>query len=327
MTSANSANTVIMVWMQDPASGLGDLLRGTVYLCELSQKLNFRLIVDTQLHPVSQFLLSTAHEYSEYVRQNKHRVLNLVNAANCASTIEQCVMAKTVDPILLITNIADNIRARPSAHATELIRTLLTPTDDFKAQFSAMCAEFAVEPHYSILHLRFGDDDLVYHIANRQKYNALLSLIDAHVDDTTRIISDSAAFKQYLGKVRPHLANRIIPTTPVHLSHSTDKDMHRIKDTLFDLFLLMRARAIKTYTSYTWVSGFVQWVSSAFNVPLFSIDVSSVQSVQSVQSVPSVRRPVSFTLSGKSAQFMQSMQPMQPMQPRQPMPISMIRFR
>ena len=310
MSSTNSANTVIMVWMQDPASGLGDLLRGTVYLCELSQQLNFRLIVDTQLHPVSHFLLSTAHEYSEYVRQNKHRVLNLVNAANSASAIKQCVTAKTVDPILLIANPADNMHARPSERAVALIRTILTPTDDFKAQFSAMCAE--LPPCYSILHLRLGDHDLVQQSANHESYHALLPLVDAHVDDTTRIISDSAAFKQYLGKVRPHLANCIIQTTPVHLSHSTDKDMHRIKDTLFDLFLLMHARAIKTYTSYTWVSGFVRWVSSAFNVPLFSIDVSSVPSVPSV---PSVRRPVSFALSGKSAQSMQ------------PRPISMMRFR
>ena len=305
MTSANSANstnTVIMVWMQDPASGLGDLLRGTVYLCELSQQLNFRLIVDTQLHPVSQFLLSTAHEYSEYVRQNKHRVLNLVNAANSASAIKQCVMAKTDDPILLIANTADNIHASPSARAVALIRTILTPTDEFKAQFSAMCAEL---PPYSILHLRLGDHDLVQQSANHESYHALLPLVDAHVDDNTRIISDSAAFKQYLGKVRPHLANCIIPTTPVHLSHSTDKDMHRIKDTLFDLFLLMHARDIKTYTSYTWVSGFVRWVSSAFNVPLFSIEL---QSIQSVPSVPSVRRPANFALSGKSVQSMQSMQ-------------------
>lgn len=266
-------NTVIMVWMQDPLAGLGDLLRGTMYLCELSQKLKFRLIVDTQLHPVSHFLISNSHEYSDYVRQNKHQVINLVNAANSANKIKEHVLAKTDDPIMLTANPTDNIHVRPSPHAVALIRTILTPTDDFKTQFSAMCAEFAVEPPYSILHLRLGDDDLVHHIANRETYNALLPLIDAHVDDTTRIISDSAGFKQYLGKVRPHLANRIIPTTPVHLSHSTDEDMHRIKDTLFDLFLLMRARAIKTYTNYTWVSGFVQWVSSAFNVSLFPIKV------------------------------------------------------
>ena len=102
MTSANSANstnTVIMVWMQDPASGLGDLLRGTVYLCELSQQLNFRLIIDTQLHPVSHLLQSTAHEYSEYVRQNKHRVLNWVNAANSASRRNNGLQERLFHPI------------------------------------------------------------------------------------------------------------------------------------------------------------------------------------------------------------------------------------
>jgi hypothetical protein len=264
-------NTVIMVWMQDPLAGLGDLLRGTMYLCELSQQLKFRLIVDTQLHPVSHFLISNSHEYSDYVRQNKHQVINLVNAVNSAAKIKEHVLAKTDDPILLIANPTDNIHSHPSPHAVALIRTILAPSEEFKSYFGAMCAEFKIASPYTIVHLRLGDDDLVQQIANNQKYNALLPLIDAHIhpNDNARIISDSAAFKQYLSKVRPHLAHRIIPTTPVHLSHSTDIDM--MKETVFDLFLLMNAHAIKTYTNYVWVSGFVQWISRVFNVPLISM--------------------------------------------------------
>jgi hypothetical protein len=141
-----------------------------------------------------------------------------------------------------------------------------------------MCATFKiVSNNYSILHLRLGDEHLVKHVVNIQKYNEMLPIIDAHItpNDNMLIIADSFAFKQYLSHVRPHLTNRIIPTMPVHLSHSTDKDAHMIKETLFDLFLLTKSKCIKTYTIYTWVSGFVKWVSCAFNIPLISINHSN----------------------------------------------------
>jgi len=272
---------VIMVWMQNPLAGLGDLLRGTVHLHELSQRLNFRLIIDTQLHPISNFLNSTSHEYSEYVLQNKDKVINLVNSSNSIDIIKKCLLHpdSKIKPILLISNNIDSIYTNPTAHARSFIRTLLNPTQDFKEQFNSMCNEFKIARNYSILHLRLGDDDLVRHAINVQKYKEILPIIDAnvHPNDNILIISDSFIFKQYLRNVRPHLANRIVPTQPVHLSHSTDKDAHMIKETLFDLFLLMNSRTIKTYTTYTWISGFVQWVSHAFNIPLISINHSNIK--------------------------------------------------
>lgn len=268
---------VIMVWKQDQLAGLGDLLRGTVHLHALSQQLNFRLIVDTQLHPISNFLISDSHEYSDFVLQNKDNVLNLVNSINVVEEVIKKLLMhpdSTQNPILVISNSMENVNIPPNAHTKSFIRTILIPTEEFKTDFNSMCAACKITNNYSILHLRMGDDDLVKRTVNVNKYNDMLKIIDAHVTphDNMLIIADSFAFKQYLLHVRPHLMNRIIPTKPVHLSHSTDKDARMIKETLFDLFLLMNSKSIKTYTIYTWISGFVQWVSCAFNIPLISIN-------------------------------------------------------
>jgi hypothetical protein len=271
---------VIMVWMQTPLAGLGDLLRGTVHLHELSQRLKFRLVVDTQLHPISKFLISNSHEYSEYVLQNKDSVLNLVNSTtNSEDVIKDYLMHpdSKQNPILLICNNMENINIAPGARANSFIRAILTPTEEFKTEFNAMCAAFKITSNYSILHLRLGDDDLVRRAVSIQKYNEILKIIDAHIVNNGKmlIIADSWAFKQYLCHVRPQLTDRVIPTKPVHLSHTTDQDAHMIKETLFDLFLLINSNLIKTYTTYTWVSGFVQWVSYAFNIPMISINHSN----------------------------------------------------
>lgn len=265
--------TVIMIWMQHPLAGLGDLLRGTMHLHCLSQQLNFRLIVDTQLHPISKFLISIPHEYSDHVLENNNKIINLINSTtNSTDVIKNHLMHPDSinTPIMLICNNMESMH--PSADTKLFIRTILNPTEEFKAEFNSMCAAFKITNNYSILHLRLGDEELVKRTVNVNKYNDMLKIIDAHVTphDNMLIIADSFAFKQHLCHVRPHLTNRIIPTNPIHLSHSTDKDM--IKETLFDLFLLTNSKFIKTYTIYTWISGFVQWVSCAFNIPLISIN-------------------------------------------------------
>ena len=264
---------IIMVWMQNPLAGLGDLLRGTIILHELSQRLDFRFMVDTQFHPIKNFLVSNSHEYSDYVLQNKNSIINLVNSSNVIDSIKNILLHpdSKIKPILLISNLMEKIT--PNVRTISFIRTILNPTEEFKTEFNSMCNELKIARNYSIMHLRLGDDDLVRNVTNFEKYNQTVPIIDAHVrpNDNTLIIADSFAFKQYLRKVRPHLAHLIIPTKPIHLSHSTEKDTQMIKETLFDLFLLMNARVIKTYTIYGWTSGFVQSVSHVFNIPLVSV--------------------------------------------------------
>lgn len=283
-----SQPTVIMVWMQNPLAGLGDLLRGTVHLFELSQQLKFRLIIDTQFHPISKFLLSNSHEYSDYVLQNKNKVIDFINCTDVKQKIENLLMnpnSKT-HPLLIVSNNIDDISIFPSIQSNLFIRSFLNPTDDFKQQFNEMCSKFKISRNYSIMHLRLGDNELVHHNKDFEKYKEAVRIIDSNVkpNDNVRIIADSSAFKQYLRIVRPLLAGQIIPTKPVHLSHSTENDAEMIKDTLFDFFLLMNAKFIKTYTTYTWISGFVHWISYAFNVPLISINHSHMMGMNGMNS-------------------------------------------
>lgn len=287
-----------MIWMQHKLAGLGDLLRGTMHLHGLSQQLNFRLIVDTQLHPISNFLISNTHEYSEYVLENKNKIINLINSStNSEDVIKTHLMHLNPDstnaPIMLMSNVMEPMH--PSQHTKSFIKMILTPTEDFKTEFNSMRSAFKITNNYSILHLRLGDEDLVKHSINIKKYNDMLKIVDAHVTPHVLIIADSFEFKQYLSQVRPHLKNCIIPTRPVHLSHSTDKDARMIKETLFDLFLLMNSKSIKTYTIYTWISGFVQWVSCAFDIPLISINHSN-----SVFRTPSLKQKTPMVAFARS---------------------------
>ena len=103
---------VIMVWMQNLNAGLGDMLRGTVYLHQLSQQMKFKLIVDTQLHPVSHMLSSHPHEYSNYVIENQSKIINAINLDANNPLIVNSIQthlkqANNPDPILITTNYMD----------------------------------------------------------------------------------------------------------------------------------------------------------------------------------------------------------------------------
>ena len=284
---------VISVWLQHPYAGLGDLIRGTMHLCDLSQKHNFKLTVDTQFHPVSKYLMESAHETREYVLQNKDNILHYINNENgdrnqLLEVIQTAMRNGRTEPMLIFTNLAEHLHVIPSTRSKEFIRSILTPTPEFLAGFNQMCAQFKIKQNYSIFHIRLGDDDLVNHRIHMDQYKNMLGVIDRmseELDPSTYIISDSYGFKHFLYQTRPHLANQIIRTNPIHLSHSTDTkpDAEKVHDTLFDFFLMINATAIKTYTNYTWVSGFVQWASHAFNRPLININRKIYQSTQKIQ--------------------------------------------
>lgn len=275
---------VISVWMQDPWAGLGDLIRGTMHLCDLSQQLHFKLTMDTQFHPVSKCLASRG-ECSDYVLQNKHNVHNFINGDKLnelRNLIQTAIRTGRTEPLLIFSNLTESLYRTPSAHSMHFIRGAVMPTLEFQAAFADMCKLHNIKcsnKNHAIIHFRVGDDDLVNHRINLVKYKECLNVLDTHqvsglMDDTTYIISDSYFFKHFLRKVRPHLASKVIDTRPIHLSHSCTDGKHDrlIADTMFDFYLLINARVIKTYTTYTWVSGFVRWVSHAFNVPLVNLN-------------------------------------------------------
>ena len=263
------SNVVIMVWMKHLNSGFGDLLRGTISLYNLSRQMDFELIVDTQLHPVSKILIPRPHRYSSYVMEHQSTILtNTIHMTE--ATIEQYIKGELRHnkPVMLVSNTFPD--RSTSNDCKRFMRHLLTPTDEFKRYFNEMCHKFHIPPNYSIAHFRVGDQDLIDNNVNIENYNRLCGMIDVQMAKTPNlyIMSDSLIFKKYLCKIlRPELVHRVIPTTPIHLAHP-DADIGNIKETMFDFMLLTNARIIKTHSKYMWVSGFARWASLIFNIPL-----------------------------------------------------------
>jgi hypothetical protein len=78
------SKTVIMIWLKThsgtnpngsiKAYGLGDLLRGTIYLHQMSVRLGFNLVVDLSMHAISNYLIVNEHEHAAYVKANVNKL-------------------------------------------------------------------------------------------------------------------------------------------------------------------------------------------------------------------------------------------------------------
>ena len=74
--------TVIHIWKQDTTKyrdhypnyitflGLGDLIRGSIYLFNLCEKHNYNFIVDLSLHPLASCFVNREHQFSNKVKND-----------------------------------------------------------------------------------------------------------------------------------------------------------------------------------------------------------------------------------------------------------------
>lgn len=307
-------NTVIHVWTNncvnkkfnknDTSSywGLGDLIRGTIKLYQLKNIMKFNLIVDISLHPISNFLINSNHNYKEFINENKNNIkyfyINELksNLMNILKNIDE----NSTDAILLTTN--DNIieTLTITDDCKQFIKNIFTPKTEFQNYINnylyiaknitikniisnvkiADNNEFQKhqESDFNIFHFRFGDTWLVNYDKNvkdvnkdiDKTYKNFLNRLEDNnikIENNDIILTDSYNFKTYIIQNTNY---NIIPTQICHLGIE-NVNFDSIRDTLLDLFLLIHAKKIKTYSIYNWISGFVHWISIIYDIELISL--------------------------------------------------------
>jgi len=240
--------------------GLGDIIRGTIKLFQLSKKMDFELIVDIQHHPVSKFLKCTNSKYKDLVKKHANYI-NFVFPGH----VESYIQKNSNDIIMLITNdLCDEYDI--DNECKDFIKNIFTPNDFFKEYISIKLDEVDIErDRYNIMHFRLGDEELVRkNMLNVD--NELVNKLNKVKENNDVLLSDSEYFKKYV-KENTHI--KMYKTKVAHLGYeSLPTDL---MDTLFEFFLIINAKKIKTYSVYTWISGFVFWIHKIYDIPLEKI--------------------------------------------------------
>jgi hypothetical protein len=285
MQKTNMVKTVIMLWCKTDSGthpngsmktyGLGDLLRGTIYLHQMSVEFGFEFIVDTSLHPISQYLIMNTHDHKEYVSAN----LNKIQIINCDEPDKfkplYDASLQCSEPLLICTNMFCNDEL--STDCKHFMQKLLVPNAPFKQYINQQNALYQISSTYSIMHIRLGDDEFFRNKAgnasNTRNINQAIQVINKYIEPSDILMSNSFRLKQQL-----KLLNSNIPmfnTRPLHLGELStmfrENIAESLRETLYEFIILMNASKIKTYSVYEWVSGFVKFAALIYDIPLVDL--------------------------------------------------------
>ena len=240
--------------------GLGDLLRSTIKMYDLSKTMNFNFEVNLQLHPIFPFLKKNESIYDEFVIQNKTNIEYV-----CYSELEDYINESPHDILYILSN--DFYEKKEiTEDCKNFIKNIMTPTPEFQQYIDYMLSKMPFNKMYNILHYRLNDDEFKNKNSSKS-LNYLNDLTDNVIkqkEPNDILISDSISFKQHIF-LNTYIY--IYETKICHLGLSTDNDA--IRDTLFEYFLLTRSSKIKTYCKIHAISGFVKWVSMVYDIPVF----------------------------------------------------------
>ena len=237
--------------------GLGDLIRGTIQLYQLSKKLNFRLIVDYQLHPISEFLKGRNHEYSELIKLNKDNILFVDQYCS-----EQHIINNKNDVIYFLTN--DFYNDELNEDDKNFIKNILEPNELFNNELNMLKNNFN---KFDIFHFRLGDIEKSKMI--NTDYNIFIKMLQNIKNNGVNnlLITDSETFKKEI-KLKTNNINTL-DTKIIHLGYNTDSN--KIKDTLLEFYIMRYASIIYTYSIFTHnngISGFVYYINKIYNIPI-----------------------------------------------------------
>uniref|UniRef100_A0A6C0JIW6 Uncharacterized protein n=1 Tax=viral metagenome TaxID=1070528 RepID=A0A6C0JIW6_9ZZZZ len=258
--------TVILAWTHkvcnlvttetDNFWGLGDTIRGTIHLFQLSKKMGFRLIVDIQLHNVSHYLKQHTHEFDRFVLENKNKIPFI-------SDVEQYIESSSDDVLIFLTNGSQRLREPISEECKLFIKEILCPNEEFDKHIRTKMERLPSPHNYSVLHYRLNDIEMINIDNNKAIYDKYLENLLSNVEEDSILISTSKKFKDF---VKTKNSVFMFDIDIGHLGYAAHKDI--IKDTLYEFFLLSRARLIKTHSVYRWLSGFASVANQIYDVPL-----------------------------------------------------------
>jgi hypothetical protein len=270
--------TVIQVWTNkcinkkfDPNDsstywGIGDLIRGTIKLYQLSRIMKFELLVDINLHPVSNFLEKSKHSYTSHVINNQDTIEFLYTHDLKSGLCDR--LKSNYEIILLSTNDEVATTCPITDDCKQFIKSNLTPNPEFKQYLDTIISNLPFK-EYNILHLRLGDNELV---KKKKALHDYKSFIDKFIETkmfnpiTDIIITDSQTLKTYLQ------TNTQIYTPDTQLCHiGLAQNLEPVRDTLVEFFITTHSKKITSFSIYTWVSNFVLWTSKIYDIPLISV--------------------------------------------------------
>jgi hypothetical protein len=241
--------------------GLGDFLRGSLALANLSTRIGFDLQIDFSAHPIGRFVhLQNIHS------QTCSEVAEFFNERT--DLLPEYLQRLVPGQRAFLTTNAFPDELQTSDKTRELVRSQLRFNAIVRDRTTAIL-ELIGSP-FAIFHLRVADQLADSTSINSKLVRRLTRYLACNVmprwDRRIAVLSNNVHLKQ---AVTSQLDLPTINTCAVHLGESKEEDTadNGVRDTLVDFALISQAASIYSYSNYSWKSGFSKQCSELYDVP------------------------------------------------------------
>jgi hypothetical protein len=153
----------------------------------------------------------------------------------------------------------------------KIMRSKIEPNEMMKQNIKLRMAKLGITPKsYGIIHIRSGDALLLGY--SKTINIRFLSKIEAFLSETLNpsskyiILSDSNEMKALIKEKFPNCIAQIKEVT--HLGETGNHSDRAVMYTMLDFFIMSASNKIVSISNYEWGSGFSQWCSAMYNIPI-----------------------------------------------------------
>lgn len=255
-----------LVQASGSSHGLGDLIRGMLVCSKLCDQNGLKHVVLTKEHPIGEHLEYTYEDESIpsdlQLADNPVVTASFIEGSNALRDIALSGTHKIYTNFDYKLAFLKSIDHLISDVYKQRVKAILTPNSQSQVQLDKI--KSTLPPKYEILHFRFGDATHAY--VSKAKIELCKQFIlrkhRIHNYELPLIVCcDSNAIKKALPE-----EIQVIPIEPVHVGNCKDKD--KVLNTLIEYWLIANSERIISYTTYSWISGFVRWVSWLNDIPI-----------------------------------------------------------
>lgn len=265
---------VTQIWSQDVANltqtnlqnrwGLGDLIRGAANIHSACCELGLEFDLDYSRHPIANIF--TYESFSKESEENQKIIF-----LNFKSHSELIDYIKTAEISGIEMKFMSNGYGIWNEKYIEKFRDFIKPRLKLKREFDLKARMILpYQKSYEVLHFRLGDSHLIQGSVNLDK--KVIKCLEKNIKDNTFLITDSAALKKFA------VANYAVNTLPILPSHFglNDLSQDQLFNTQLEFILLSSAKTIKTYSVYSWISGFAKAANFIYGIPLVNLNKPSI---------------------------------------------------
>ena len=279
-------------YYKESSCGIGDFLRGSVFLKQALDQVGINFDIDFTFHPISKFLTTPSvvdYKVDDIIDIEKESKKDPAKYLQNLRTHTEKVLNLNQSSIFLLTNYSDCIFLHPlefakigiSQQAAEFFISRLKFTKEVYDSLD----ELNLPSKYNAVHFRCGDYELVRGGSGGDKRNNTDYKIDYYeclrkLDniDNPVILADSNKLKSFLEEQGYKIGHKnsqhsaINPGSVNSIEYQDDKMLH----VCLDMLIMSRANSIQTYSVYPWFSGFSFWTAKIHNVPIYNNMIGNI---------------------------------------------------